>query len=1114
MKEQADVYPQLDALNALLESTLELLRGGSPEVFKERLVHQAAELLRTPDAYWYQVDPKRQVLTCAVGLGVHQLYQGITLFKGQGIEGKAWQWDRTLRARDYDGWTGRSIGFPPGVMRGVVAVPLHHNGQIVAVLGVSSQDPNVRFEAYEQELLEHFARLIELALEGHRLAQARQTEQQVPDWLLANLDEPVIFCAPSGVLSYVNPAWERLTGMEAQAAVGQNFLDVLAPADREALLEQARKHAKGDSHGYEIEFGLTDPAGQRHWVAAKFQFTREGGRVCNVFGMMRDITERKYGEQALRESELRTRQLLNSLGEAVVEANLGGIITFVNPAWQSITGFSPEETLGQPYGSFVYPQDRHTVRRLVDEAKTDQDTIVESEYRLLTRSGEPRWVSSTGRWLRNTSGEIIGITGVLSDIQRDKEAQAALLESRKLYQDLLENLDAVVWESEVGRGITYISPRSLEMFGYTPEEWMGRPDIWASRIHPEDRPTLLEAYDQYIQTKDTFQLEYRMVRPDGSALWVRDISRVVRQEGRTLLHGVSFDISETKQTAMELEQMALELVESEARYSLVARGTNDGIWDWDLLDKQVYLSPRWRHILGYSSELEIIESLDKDMVFADLIHPDDLERYQQAVQEHLDSAGTGFALELRMRQQSGKWRWVMFRGVATFDLDGKPIRMAGSLTDITERGNYYDPLTSLPGRSLLVDRLDRAIRSAQRDEDYHFAVLFLDLDRFKVVNDSLGHLIGDELLIEVARRLEACLRPGDTVARLGGDEFVVLLENLYRGEAMAVAERIREQIARPYLLRGHETYTAASIGIIQSAPEYTSPSEYLRAADTAMYQAKEGGLGVVIYDETMLAKATVRLELESSLRRAIDLGEFVLHYQPIVGLSSNQIEGYEALVRWAHPARGMISPAEFIPVAEETGLIVPIGEWVLEEACRQLETWTRAGHNQLGISVNITARQIHQANFADLIEDLLHNYGIEPHRLRLEITESSLVEAAEATIANIERLRQQGVSIYLDDFGTGYSSLSYLRKLPVDTLKIDRSFISGMESGGNRLIVQAIIQMAKALGMGVVCEGIETPEQATWLRSLECELGQGFLFSKPLPAEQLALAEGLGRVEA
>jgi diguanylate cyclase (GGDEF)-like protein/PAS domain S-box-containing protein len=1124
MDKPTDLHSRLDTLNGLLDSTLELMKEGDQEAFLERLVHQAAELLQTPDAYLYRLDARRQVLECWVGLGVHELYRGITLFKGQGIEGKVWQWQRILRARDYDTWTGRSMGFPQGVMRGVIAAPVCLAGQVIAVLGVSSQDPEQRFEQEQQDLLEYAVRVAEMALEHGLKVQAlnslprpilsnqdlpqqlspKLSDQDLPQQLLHNLTEVVVQCAPEGTLLYVNPAWERLTGMSAEASVGHKLLDFLSEEDRQALLKLARQEVRCGS-GYRLEFGLNSSEGGMRWLEGRFRFSRDDrGRVCSVIGMMTDITERRQGEQALRQSEAHKRDLLNSLGEAVVEANTEGIIIYVNRAWENITGFSSDQTLGKPFGSFVYPEDRPIVRKLTEEVARTQAASAEGEYRLLNRQGGSRWIRNTGKWLCNAQGEIVGITGVLRDIQQQKEAQAALLESRKLYQDLIESLDAVVWEAEEGSGNTYISPRFIDVLGYTPEDW-AIPGFWGTCIYQEDRQATLAALEENLRTKESYQLEYRFVRSDGKVVWLRDMVRVIREGERVLLRGITVDISEQKQTALEIEQMAMELVESEARYSLATRGTNDGIWDWDLVDKQVYLSSRWRHILGYESELEIIEQMDKEVVFADLIHPDDRERYQQVVQEHLDSASSGFALELRMRQKPGTWRWVMFRGVATFDLQGKPIRMAGSLTDITERGNYYDPLTSLPGRSLLTDRLDRAIRTAQRDEDYHFAVLFLDLDRFKVVNDSLGHLIGDELLIEVARRLEASLRPGDTVARLGGDEFVVLLENLYRGEAMAVAERIREQVSRPYFLRGHETYTAASIGIINSTSSYTNPSDYLRAADTAMYRAKESGSGIQVYDEAMLSRANLRLETESNLRRAVEGREFRLHYQPIVGLDGGRVEGYEALLRWIHPVKGMISPAEFIPVAEETGLIVPIGEWVLEEACRQLRQWRWAGQEQLNISVNITARQVHQANFAEFIEDLLDQYQIEPSCLRLEITESSLVEAAEATIANIERLRQQGVIIYLDDFGTGYSSLSYLRKLPIDTLKIDRSFISGIESSNNRLIVQAIVQMAKALGLGIVCEGIETTEQAQWLRGLECEFGQGFFFSRPLPAEQIEL---------
>ncbi|HEX8072163.1 MAG TPA: EAL domain-containing protein [Pyrinomonadaceae bacterium] len=416
---------------------------------------------------------------------------------------------------------------------------------------------------------------------------------------------------------------------------------------------------------------------------------------------------------------------------------------------------------------------------------------------------------------------------------------------------------------------------------------------------------------------------------------------------------------------------------------------------------------------------------------------------------------------------------------------------------------FHDGLTDLANRALFMDHLKLALARAQRHEDYKCAVLFLDLDRFKVVNDSLGHMIGDKLLVGIARRLETALRPGDTVARLGGDEFTVLLEDLGdAGEAMLVAERLQRELAMPYNLGGHEVFTTVSIGIALSAPEYHRPEDILRDADTAMYRAKQlGKARYEVFHQAMHTRAMELLELERDLRRAVERQEFFLQYQPIVSLNTGVLRGFEALIRWQHPVRGLIPPTKFIHIAEETGLILPIGRWVLDAACRQMHHWQKlapAGE-PLTINVNLSGKQFIQPDLLEQIEGVLRETGLDPRSLKLEITESVVMENIETAIRTLEQLRARGVELSIDDFGTGYSSLSYLQRFPVSTLKIDRSFISRItESDGTAEIVQTIMSLAQTLGMDVVAEGIETERQHTRLATLACEFGQGYYFARPM----------------
>ncbi|MCA1636105.1 MAG: EAL domain-containing protein [Acidobacteria bacterium] len=513
-------------------------------------------------------------------------------------------------------------------------------------------------------------------------------------------------------------------------------------------------------------------------------------------------------------------------------------------------------------------------------------------------------------------------------------------------------------------------------------------------------------------------------------------------------------------------------------------------------------------IIGYS-EPELLASN-----FQKIAHAEDLANVQENLGHLIEGKINSFQAEQRYVHQSGREVWVHVGASVVHNTEGHTPHLIFQIQDITDRKRaeeqllhdaFHDALTGLPNRALFMDHAKMAIHRSRRDETRIFAALFLDLDRFKVINDSLGHMVGDQLLVGIARRLETCLRPGDTVARLGGDEFTILLEDLLETEdAVEIAVRVQEIVSQPFNIGGHEVCTTASIGIAASTIGYVHADDLLRDADTAMYRAKLLGKNRhVMFDKAMHERAMKLLQIEIDLRRAVERQEFFLQYQPIISLAAGEISGFEALIRWQHPERGLIPPVEFISVAEETGLIIPIGHWVLREACQQMQEWRRQlpSERVLTMSVNLSGKQFSQPDLTEQIAAILSETGLSPSCLKLEITESMVMENIDTAIGMLTQLRALGVELAIDDFGTGYSSLSYLHRFPINTLKIDRSFVSRMlDNTENEEIVRTIVTLARSIEMNVVAEGVETASQLEQLRTLECDFGQGYLFSKPLAA--------------
>ncbi|TLP75994.1 EAL domain-containing protein [Pseudomonas nitroreducens] len=571
----------------------------------------------------------------------------------------------------------------------------------------------------------------------------------------------------------------------------------------------------------------------------------------------------------------------------------------------------------------------------------------------------------------------------------------------------------------------------------------------------------------------------------------------------SLLKRVFFDMSLAIDTYGAAQRQALE--DSEARYARALRGANDGIWDWDLGNDRLYVSERWARMLGLTRD-----NLGEGSTswFA-RVHPDDLPGLRKAIDAHLRGSSALLSHEYRIRQRDGNYLWVLARGVVT---DG---RMAGSQTDISQHkasehqlshAARHDPLTGLGNRLRLDELLQQALMRQRRPGARESGLLFIDLDRFKLINDSLGHAVGDRVLVEVSQRLLRCLRPGDHLARFGGDEFVVLLDDLASlVDAEQVAQRMLDCLRQPLHVDGRTLVVSASIGITGLMTDGQA-IDTLQAADLALYRAKEAGKAQYArFSLELQAEAQRRLDLESALAQALRREEFSLHYQPIVRLDrdSPHWEAVEVLLRWKHNGQS-ISPLDFIPALEESGEIVPVGDWVLRQACRQTALWQSQGHRSLYCSVNLSSRQLQQPGFAARVQQILAESGLSPRSLVLEITESLLMQDGAETLACLRELAAEGVRLALDDFGTGYSSLGYLKRFPLHILKVDRSFITRVPDDPElSAICRAIIGLGHSLGLEVVAEGVERQEHLDFLRAEGCRHAQGFLFSKPVAPEQL-----------
>lgn len=896
----------------------------------------------------------------------------------------------------------------------------------------------------------------------------------------------------------VNDAAVLYYGYSREEFLGMTIRDIRPPEDVALLLDHIERsmnahtppmhwrHRKKDGVVIDVDISSSD-----------IEFAGRRARLV----VATDVTARLKAERALLESEERFRQLTENVEAAFwITDRPPSRILYLSPAFRRIWGREPEEMYRDvnAYRETVHPDDRAVYSQAVGAlGETGEFDI---EYRILRPDGKVIWVQDRAFPVHAAAGEAPRLAGIATDITARKRATEDLRVSEERLELALNSSDLASWDWNLTTGEVHFSRHWARILGYEAGEIPGHIDAWEKLAHPEDIGAVKAALArQFKGETKLYDEQYRMLGKDGEWHWMHSVGTVVERgaDGRALrMTGTHRDVTRPKRAVEQIRKLSL-AVEQSANMVMIT--DPQGLIE--------YVNPKFCRVTGYAREeivgreLWTMKSLDMPVAtFRD-------------IWETLN-AGKEWHGELHNRKKNGEFYWCLESISPVRDDKGMVTNFVSVAEDISERKHaestirhlaYYDPLTGLPNRRLFRDRLEQTRTAALRSGEL-FGLMYLDLDRFKEVNDTLGHSVGDQLLKAAAQRIADCLRKADTMARLGGDEFAVIIAEAARAEDVSrVAEKIIRAFQQPFLLSGFELFTSTSIGISIFPADTADIDTLIKNADIALYRAKEQGRNnYQFFIAEMGQRSMERLVIENRLRFAVERNELELHYQPQVELASGQVRGVEALLRWHSPELGMVMPADFIPLAEETGLIVPIGEWVLRTACRQMKAWVDGGVPLTRMAVNLSPRQFRQAGLEQTVVSALQDAGLEPGYLEVEITENTVMHNPQLTQSILEKLRAMGVQVAIDDFGTGYSSLATLKHFPVTRLKVDQTFVRDLaEDRDDAAIVLAIISMAHSLRLPVVAEGVETAEQTSYLQLHGCEEAQGYAFSKPLPAAEI-----------
>ncbi|MFC4863932.1 sensor domain-containing protein [Pseudomonas sp. MAHUQ-62] len=915
----------------------------------------------------------------------------------------------------------------------------------------------------------------------------------------------VITDRASGLFLEINVGFERQFGWSQEETIGHSSLELGIwedPAQRHAMLETLQRDGRLD----ELEVNLRRRDGSHAICLLYGEEIELNGRTCLVL-TVRDVTRQRAQEQALKDSQERLNLALESADLGTWDWHIANGTLYGSARASALHGLAKEPFEGEFRDFFVCvpEEDRQSMRRAYQGLLEGHENDYQVTYRTRFADGEVHYLESTAKLYRDELGRPQRMTGILMDISERVRREQRLAASEEKFVTLFQASPDPICVSRIRDGLFIeINPSFSEVFGWQPEQIVGRsaPDIqfWAD---PEQRSSL---FGQLLRDQGLDNVEARFLTRDGRLLTCVVSSRFIRVERQLCITTTFRDI-----TARQQAEAALKA--SQEKFAKAFHSSPDAITITERESgRYIEVNEGFSRLTGYRADEVLGRTVSEMNIWAD---PAEREHLIELITRN----GRVHHLEMLGQHRDGSQK-VVEVSVEQIELDGTPCllltaRDISALKDAQAQIQhlaYHDPLTNLPNRALLTDRLTQQIALLQR---HHMrgALLFLDLDHFKHINDSLGHPVGDAVLMMVTARLEASVRLEDTVARLGGDEFVVLLTGLegkrseVTRQVREIADKLRKLLAEPMLLDGHRLQVTPSIGIALIPDHGASPADLLKRADIALYRAKDSGRNAIqIFRSTMQEAASERLRLENDLRQALARGEFELHFQPQVDARNNRVVGAEALLRWQHPTLGQQSPGQFIQVLEESGLILEVGAWVLDEACNACEQLTAEGLVEAGefsLCVNISPRQFRQSDFVERVERSLQRSQLPAQLLKLEVTEGIVIQNIEDTIGKMRRLKKLGTSFAMDDFGTGYSSLTYLKRLPVDALKIDQSFVRDATQDPNDAeIIRAIVAMARSLGLEIIAEGVERDEQLAFLEQQGCHLYQGYLYSKPVPLSE------------